>query len=108
MADDLAWPGEKGRTLKDRAWQGVRYFAVLSLFTAAPALLRGDVLIFAGAVVLSAVAGAGGGAVYFATESLRARGGALRSFANVITLLGFSAAAIVLALLAGLVFSKLL
>jgi len=94
MDDDLALPGEKGRTLKDRAWQGVRYFAFASLFTAAPALFRGEFLMFVGAVAVSAIAGAGGGAVYFATDRLRARGGAIRTFANVITLLGFCAAAI--------------
>jgi hypothetical protein len=95
MDDDLALPGETGRTLKDRVWQGVRYFAFLSLFTAAPALLRGDFVLFAGAVAVSAVAGAVGGAMYFATESWRARGGVTRTFANVITLLGFCAGAIV-------------
>jgi hypothetical protein len=104
MTDDLAFPGEKGRTLKDRAWQGARYFAFASLFSAAPALLHRDFMMFAGVFVLSAVAGAGGGAIYFATESLRARGGGLRTLANVITLLGFCAAAIALLLLAVLVF----
>ena len=104
--DDLAFPGEKGRTLKDRTWQGVRYFGFASLFSAAPALWRGDFPMFVGAVGLSALAGAAGGAIYFATEPLRGRGGAFRTFANVITILGFCAAAIVLVLVAVLVFDR--
>ena len=99
MDDDLTLPGETRLTLKDRVWQGIRYFAFLSLFTAAPALFRGDFGLFAGAVAVSAVAGAGGGAMYFATESWRARGGVTRTFANVITLLAFCAGAIVLLVL---------
>jgi hypothetical protein len=102
MDDDLALPGETVRTLRYRVWQGVRYFAFLSLFTAAPALLRGDFVVFAVAVAVSAVAGAVGGAMYFVTGPWRARGGATRTFANVITLLAFCAGAIVLLVLVAL------
>ena len=103
MDDDLAGPGELGRTLKDRVWQGVRYAAFASLFTAGPALLRGARGTFVVAVAVSAVCGAALGAVYFFTEPIRAKGGLARTFANVITLLSFGAAAIGLLLLAGAV-----
>jgi len=92
MDDNLAILGESGRTLKDRVWQGVRYAAFASLFSALPALLRGERLTFVVAVAVSAVCGSALGAIYYYTESIRAKGGLSRTFANVITLLAFAAA----------------
>jgi hypothetical protein len=106
MDDDLAILGESGRTLKDRVWQGVRYAAFASLFSAGPALLRGERRTFVAAVAVSAVCGAALGAVYFFTEPMRAKGGLSRTFANVITLLSFGAAVIGLLLLAAAILSK--
>jgi hypothetical protein len=103
MDDDLAILGETGPTLKVRVWQGVRYAAFCSLFTAGPALLRGEHLMFLAAVALSAACGAPLGAVYFFTEPIRAKGGLSRTFANVITLLSFGAAFFGLLILAGVI-----
>lgn len=105
MDDDLAILGESGRTLKERVWQGVRYSAFLSLFTAVPALLRGELLVFLAAVCVSALCGMALGAVYFFTEPIRAKGGPSRTFANVITMLSFCAAVIGLLVLAGVMLS---
>ena len=92
MDDNLAILGASGRTLKDRVWQGVRYAAFASLFSALPALLRGERRTFVVAVAVSAVCGSALGAIYHHTESIRAKGGLSRTFANVITLLSFAAA----------------
>jgi hypothetical protein len=105
MDDDLAILGESGRTLKDRVWQGVRYSAFASLFSALPALLRGERLGFVAAVAVSAVCGSALGAIYYFTEPLRAKGGLSRTFANVIALLSFGAAVLGLLFLTAVILS---
>lgn len=84
---------------------GVRMLQGAGLITALTAmrLLSGFEHASAGSlakmVVAVPVAGAAGGAAYYATDGLRAKGGGAQTFANVVSMLAYCAAALVAALL---------
>lgn len=92
-----------GAPLRARMFQGAILVAFLTLLRLPTALGESiPIGFFLLAVAVVAVGGAVGGAVYYATDRLRARGTWRRTFANVFSLLayaGFTLGAFALAVL---------
>ena len=95
------------KSLASRARDGALMAAALMLFNLAflgtenPVPLAWKII----GVLLVTVGGAVGGVVYYSTESLRLRGGWHKSFANILSLLAYSAAVVLALVLAAMLAS---
>lgn len=99
QSDVAKSPTVHEKPLRTRMVEGAVMIAVASLFTMfvpvrpwdPPESLGSRVI----ALILASCAGAAGGVVYYASDSLRARGGLFKTVANVASILAYCVAAII-------------